>query len=118
MTKRYVNRRHLEPARIVGEPEPGWFRVQLAKKGRWYGAKVTHAPTEDPLTGEALDRPWYWRTEIDGDVIGEPSPDPVLAGVFQVWEHGTTITEEEYHRLIAESKAERRSADFSELEIG
>jgi hypothetical protein len=105
--KRYVNKRHLEPTRIVGEPEPGFFKVQLQSRGPYYAAKVQYAPSQDPITGEELDRSWFWSVWIDGDLVADPAPCPVVAGVFRVWEHGTTISEREYAEMIARSVYER-----------
>jgi hypothetical protein len=101
------NPRHLEPSRIVGEPEEGFFKVQLMPRGPYYAARIAYRPSQDPLTGEELDRSWYWRVEIDGDLVGEASPDPVAAGVFTVWEHGLSITEQEYHKMLEQSKKDR-----------
>lgn len=105
--KTYRNKRHMEPSRIVGEPEAGFFKVQLQSRGPYFAAKIHYAPSQDPLTGEELDRSWFWSVWIDGDLVAPAAPCPVAAGVFRVWEHGTTISEAEYERMIARSKADR-----------
>ena len=112
-----INKRHLEPARVVGEPEPGFFRVQLVSRGPYYGARIEYAPSTDPETGEPMDRTWWWTATIDGELVADPAPCPVAAGVFKVWEWGSSIGEEEYNGLIERSKRERsvRFKPFEEV---
>ncbi len=86
--------------RNPGEPRPGYFQVRKVRGGPYVGARLIHAPPTDPETGETLDRSPLWETWIDGVLVRDPSPDPVAAGVYRVWDFGEEITEAEYQFLV------------------
>ena len=100
-------------SRNIGEPRPGFFKLRKVRGGPYVGARIVHGPPTDPLTGETLDRSWLWETWIDGALVRSPSPEPVKAGVFRVWYHGSEIPEAEYRYLIDDREWCRRNAPQS-----
>lgn len=64
-------------------------------------ARIIHAAARDPITGETLDRSPLWSAEVNGELIAEPSPDWVAAGVDRIWSSGRVIDLAEYRYLTA-----------------
>lgn len=82
--------------RIINRPQPGFYRLRLCRGGAWSYCRIAYGPATDPETGAPLDRPWLWEVWQGGLAIGRASPDPVAAGVMQIWIGGRPITEAEY----------------------
>lgn len=76
------------PPRPIADPQPGFFRIRLAKRGWAVPCAIAH----DPQTGR-------WTTIIDG--TEKSALDPVDAGVFRIWLYGTPIEEWQYLDLVA-----------------
>ena len=98
-----VNPKHAQPARQIGTPEPGWFRMRLVKGGPMVGAQIRREPTRDPETGELLDRSWFWSAFINGEMVGDPGPQPSDA-VYRIWTSGERIHPAEHDYLIANAR--------------
>lgn len=96
-----MNARHAAPARSVDQPEPGFFTLRLVKGGPKVPARIIHAPATDPLTGETLDRSYWWSAEISGKPAGEPSMQPTDE-VMRIWLFGEPITEADYRYEVAD----------------
>jgi hypothetical protein len=96
--------------RDISRPRPGLYRVKLVKNGPWVPARIIHAAARDPLTGERLDRSWYWSTEINGELVADPSPDPGRARVDDVWLSGRPITLNEFRFLEQQLEFDRQFA--------
>lgn len=92
------------------DPKPGFYSVKLVKGGPAVGARIEHAPSTDPETGEVLDRSWFWSAWIDGKLAGSPSPDPMAAGCYRISVFGTPITEAEYLLLTKTGEWARQHA--------
>lgn len=75
--------------RRIDQPEPGFFKIRLVRKGPWVAARISHAMA-------------FWSATIGGEPAGAPDPDPFCAqGVSRIWESGTVITAAEYDALLA-----------------
>lgn len=97
--------------RPLDNPQPGFFKVRLVKGGPFVGAEIRHGPSRDPETGGVMyERSYFWSAEINGRLVRDPSPDPLTAGVFRIWESGTPIDEAEYRFLIADREWCARNA--------
>lgn len=88
--------------RRVDTPQPGFFKMSLAKGCPPVGCELRFQPSVDPETGEQTDRSPMWETWIDGKLARDPSPDPTAAGVWRVWLHATQISQQEYRYLVAD----------------
>lgn len=99
-----------EAPRSIDDPQPGYFKLRLVRKGPWLPARIRHEPMADPTTGEPLDRSYLWYAEIDGQLHAPPDRDPARAGVFRIWLFGKRITEEDYSKL-RENKARAERVD-------
>jgi len=73
--------------RSIDNPVPGFFKVRTVKGGPWRAARIG-------CDGGA------WSASIDGEVIAEPSADPLRAGVFRIWHSGRTLSEVDYLLLL------------------
>ncbi len=83
-----MNRRN-EPPRRIDQPEPGYFKVRLCRKGPWVGAEIRH----NVNTG--------WKAFINGESCGFANQDYIVAdGVNRIWTFGSTITAAEYKALM------------------
>lgn len=108
-TGAFVNRGKYagEAPRQVDQPEPGFFKLRLARGGPWVPARIWYGPPIDPITGEDLDRsPRLQAQTFDF----EPTADFVR--ICKVWTHGVRIDEAEYDFMrasIAYAKAHRPS---------
>jgi hypothetical protein len=79
--------------RRIDQPEPGFFKLRLVRKGPWVGARISQ--------GMGL-----WSATINGQSCGAPHPDPFGAeGVSRIWETGTAITAAAYDALLASPPA-------------
>lgn len=87
--------------RHVAQPRPGYYALRLVKDGPFVAAMITHAPTLDPETGEPMDRSPLWSAFIDGELVEEPSPDWVAAGVGRIWHAGERVSQEDYDYRLA-----------------
>ena len=103
-----------QPSRRVDAPVPGFFRLKLVKRGVFVGAQIIYAPTADPVTGEPLDRSWYWHGVLNG--VPDPNPMPIpTPRTWQIWLHGDPIPEAEYRFLVADREwASENSPDSPE----
>ena len=75
-------------SRPIADPQPGFFRLRLVRKGWAVPCSIAH----DEQTGR-------WTTTIDGTATG--AIDPVDAGVFRVWLYGKPIEHWQYADLLA-----------------
>jgi hypothetical protein len=92
-----MNRRH-EPSRRIDQPDPGFFKLRLVKRGPFVAARITYDP---PL----------WSAEINDEPCGLHDPDPARAdGVFRIWTVGVRIEKAEYDRM-REHKMTARQTD-------
>jgi hypothetical protein len=113
--KRATSEKHQQPARPVGQPRAGFFKVCLCRRrqpgqGRVYvAAEIRYEPTRDPETGELLDRSWYYLAVIDGRVRDKPSPTP-SSRVWFIWHTGIEIGFDEFEFLLADRRWARRYA--------
>lgn len=88
---------------MLDKPEPGFYKLKR-KSGFYVAARIRYEPPRDPVTGETLDRSFYFYGEIDG----RPDPEPDIAGrggsslTQVIWIDGVRITEEEYNYLLAD----------------
>lgn len=96
--------------RDISRPRPGLFKVRLVKNGPWLPARLIYAPARDPLTGERLDRSWYWSAYVNGRLLAAPSPDPGRARVDDVWLSGRPITLNEFRFLQRQLAFDRHFA--------
>lgn len=93
-----------EPSRRIDQPEPGFFKLRLVRRGPWVAAKIV-------FDGK------LWGAEIGGRPAGPPHADHDVAGnVMRIWTAGTRITADEYVYLIdvarhAAANPEHPSAD-------
>lgn len=99
--------------RRMNEPEPGHYLVRLTKGGPLVAARIVYQPATDPVTGQLLDRSWYWWAWIDGRLIAEPSPSWVASGVDRIWHSGERCTPHEYNRRLKLKDWAERSAPFA-----
>lgn len=105
-----------EEPRRIDEPEPGYFKIRLVRKGPWVPARIRHEPIPCPDTGQPLDRSYLWHAEIAGIHHAPPDRDPARAGVFRIWLFGKRITEDEYRKLRdKKDQAERHDPQAPEL---
>ncbi len=82
-----MNRRS-EPPRRVDEPQPGYYRLRLVRKGPFVPAKVECSPSG-------------WRCSIAGMSTGFPLQDPwQVADLSKVCLFGTIITKTEYDAMM------------------
>jgi len=90
--------RLLAPIRILGEPQPGHFKMRLVKRGPWVPALIWRpCPLilPDPLELTPAPEDWCLPTERPRMLrarIGTTEADP-----FEVWTNGQRITAREYH---------------------
>lgn len=102
------------PARRADRPDPGFYKVRLVKGGPHVAARITWAPATDPVTGEMLDRSWFWTVTINEEPVANPSTCPWLAGAERVF-LGERIDEAEYQFLLkVRSWAVRSAPDAPE----
>lgn len=80
------------PAPRVDIPEVGFYKARMVRGGPWTAIKIWFAPTNDPETGEPLDRSPRWHATRNGIEID----------VWRVWPgcSGRPITEDEYEKMI------------------
>ena len=45
-----------------------------------------------------------WEAIVDGQHVRPPSPSPVAAGVFRIWESGVAIDEAEFRFLAGDAE--------------
>lgn len=95
--------------RHLNDVRRGLYKLQLVRGGPWVAAQIHHSVAVDPVTGETLDRSWYWWAEIDGKVAGDVSPT-VSDDVWNIHLHGTPITQDEYAELTETAARVRASA--------
>lgn len=80
--------RHNEPSRAIADPQPGWFKIRMVRKGPHVAARL-------------YKHLGFWVAEINGVPCGDSNPDPAIAdGVFRIWSTGTPITKAEYDALM------------------
>ncbi len=93
-------------ARHAGDPQPGFFRVRhrvsRAVYGPWLPALIVHAPPDDPVTGEPLDRSWFWHAVVDGrpEPLANHSRQPTNR-VWWIWTWGEPVEQAYYDQLLA-----------------
>jgi len=81
----------------ISAPKPSFWRMRRVKNGPMVGAAIFYRPSQDQDEGGDLDRPFLWETWIDREMVRDPSPDPVHAGVYRVWGIAKDrITKEEF----------------------
>jgi hypothetical protein len=83
-----------EAARIVDQPQPGFFRLRLVRGGPWVCARIYIPCPMDPFTGEPTERPRLICAEINGEDVE----------AHRVWHFGEPITASEFEFLLAESR--------------
>lgn len=87
-----MTRRNERPRRI-DQPEPGYFKVRMVRKGPWVAARIGQ-------------RFGFWFAEINGTGCGATDPDPAKAdGVYRVWSTGAVITKTEFEALLRKPPA-------------
>lgn len=75
--------------RVVDEPQEGYFRMKLVKRGPYVPARIQK------------DENGRWLATIDGKDQFPPHEDPILAsGVLRIWHSATEIQFHEYDYLI------------------
>lgn len=83
--------------RVLDRPAPGCWMMRMAKGAALSAVRIDHGPATDPVTGERLDRSWMWSACVNGELLADPSPDPVAAGVFRIWHRrGEPCSEADY----------------------
>jgi hypothetical protein len=108
-----VNPKHLQPARRVDMPEPGFFRLRYSAKHPWMAARITYGPPIDPETGAPqVERSFLWCGEINGEMDPNPTPDPSEM-VMRIWLGSERITEAEYRYMTETAKWDRAYAPSS-----
>ncbi len=45
---------------------PQFYRMRLVKDGPAVGVRIWHGGSLDPITGEELERPHFWRCAVNG----------------------------------------------------
>lgn len=74
--------------RVVDEPQPGFFRMRLVKRGPYVPAKIENVDGK-------------WSATINGKPQLPTHEDPMLAsGVLDIWHSAKIIDEAEYKYLI------------------
>jgi hypothetical protein len=86
-------------SRPLGQPVPGFYELRLMRRAVSVAAEIIHAPPNDPLTGEPLDRSWYWRATVNGEAYCRPEIEPPEI-VWRVYLYGEPIDAERYRWLI------------------
>ena len=82
--------------RDPANPEPGFYKLRLVRKGPFVAARIVH----DDATG--------WSVLIDGVSFG-PHPNPwAIARMHQVWPYAAAITEAEHDFMIAYAEWARK----------
>ena len=80
-------------ARIIGDIQPGLFKIRVVRNGPWVGAAIQH----DTACG--------WYALIDGIRQGEPCHAAANAPeVERIWLFGRFVDEAEYRRLTRPSR--------------
>lgn len=83
-----MTRRHEAP-RMIGEPEPGYFKCRMIKNGPFVAARIEHQLGT------------FWSASINGVPCGATDSNPTRAdGVFRVWATGVRIDKAEYDALL------------------
>ena len=90
-------------------PVPGLYAWRAIKGGPEIAARIRHEPTRDPVTGEPLDRSWYWSADIDGATDLSPGVTP-SDNCWNISIFGRPIDEAEYRYLVANSEWARQHA--------
>jgi hypothetical protein len=73
--------------RPIADPRPGYFKLRLVRRGPYVAARIACS--------------WgFWTAEINGVLVRPSSPDPVAAGVFDIWTWGEAVSVEEYSMLL------------------
>jgi hypothetical protein len=105
----------IDQTRLVGHPEPGWYRVRLVRGGPWVPARIVLEPTPDPWFPEnPMDRPCYWSTVVNG----EPSKlTEIVPGkdVWRIHEWGERIDKETYDLMVEQAAWDKRYDPASPL---
>ncbi len=79
--------------RRIDQPEPGFFKLRLVRKGPWVAGRISHAMG-------------FWSASIDGVPCGQRHPDPFAAdGVSRIWESAARIEQAEYDALLGTPSA-------------
>ena len=93
--------KNIAPIAIGDEPQAGWFKTQLVRKGPWVPACIWLDQPTDPRTGELID-PEEYRCEVDG----------VPQDVDRYWLFlcKQPITESEFQYLTALRRWQRANA--------
>lgn len=99
MQRRGKKRIEVRPSRQLDDPKPGYFKTKLVRGGPLVPAEIRFG--QDP---EAPDRSPLWEALINGKHVRTPSPDPVQAGVFRIWESATPISREEFRFLTDDTE--------------
>lgn len=83
----------MSEARVIGQPQPGYWLVRLVRGGPPVPAAIMRVQTtSDPETGEAMERSPF----LAAFIAGEP------ADLDAVWHRrGTPIDRAEYERRLA-----------------
>lgn len=97
-----------QPARLVGDPAPGLYKIRKVRGGPEVAAAIVLEPTPDPWFPEnpMVERPHYWSAVVDG----EPEPLTEIKPTDQVWrihEWGVRVDRETYQLMIEQSRWDR-----------
>ena len=77
-----------ERPRPIDQPEAGYFRIRLVRKGMFVAARIHN-------------HLGFWSATINGQACGAIDSDPARAdGVYRIWTTGVQITKQEYDRLL------------------
>jgi hypothetical protein len=89
--------RHSQPARAVGQPEPGYFAIRLVRRGPRVPARICF----DGVT---------WHAEVNGERFAGATDPAAAPRVFSIWHGGDFITEREYRHMLDMAAWARRHA--------
>lgn len=84
--------------RIIGKPEPGFFRMRLVKGGPLVPARIFLPCPIDPEFGFPMDRPRHLIAEIDGVI--EPAP----RAVERIWLSAELIDKATFEFMNADAE--------------
>lgn len=114
MTRRPFRTRYINPSEEKHQRTylqgTGLFAVRMAAGAVEVGLAITHGPTLDPVSGEALDRSWWWNYTLNGEVYAEPTIRQEDHKGFVRFDTGRPIDQAMYDYLLKHRKWARDHA--------